>query len=189
VECTSQYARAKKIRTRIDRCNHGMVSWSLGTKHGRTRLIGCGSIPNLEILPSVNCSSVPGSCPQVGRACQRYAQGHRPTFPQWSLILPSNCFQLLPTRSHSVSFPSGCCGYRNSRTPDLFGRRNEFQFMTRMARKSGPVIGLCQPICQVNRERMRGPIIFAIILVASVWIGFRRDEEEYSKASLRVRDT
>ena len=86
-------------------------------------------------------------------------------------VFPYLALELLPVASYTVPIriiSSGCCGYRNSRTPDLFERRNASHFVKRMARKSGPVIGLCHPICQVNLERMRGPINFAIILVVSV---------------------
>lgn len=65
--------------------------------------------------------------------------------------------------------------------------RTAAYFITRMARQSGPVIGLCHPIYQVHRERMRG---FSDYFrehptgVSFEWIGFSRDEERYSKESL-----
>jgi LacI family transcriptional regulator len=65
--------------------------------------------------------------------------------------------------------------------------RTAAHFVKRMARKSGPVIGHCHPIYQVHRERMRG---FSDYFrdhpgdVSFDWIGFSRDEEQYSKASL-----
>lgn len=65
--------------------------------------------------------------------------------------------------------------------------RTAAHFIMRMARRSGPVIGLCHPIYQVHRERMRG---FSDYFrdhpgdVSFDWVGFSRDEEQYSKTSL-----
>ena len=65
--------------------------------------------------------------------------------------------------------------------------RTAAYFITRMARQSGPVIGICHPIYQVHRERMRGFSDYFREHPAGVrfeWIGFSRDEEQYSKDAL-----
>ncbi|RVK31061.1 LacI family DNA-binding transcriptional regulator [Sinorhizobium meliloti] len=65
--------------------------------------------------------------------------------------------------------------------------RTAAHFIARMARAEGPAVGLCHPIYQVHRDRIRGfsdyfrdnpgPIAFE-------WLGFTRDEEHYSAETL-----
>ncbi|RVO72947.1 LacI family DNA-binding transcriptional regulator [Sinorhizobium medicae] len=62
-------------------------------------------------------------------------------------------------------------------------------YISRMARRTGPVVAICHPVYQVHRERIRGfsdyfhehpgPIAFE-------WLGFSRDEERYGAESLSV---
>lgn len=65
--------------------------------------------------------------------------------------------------------------------------RTAAYFIHRMARQSGPVIGICHPIYQVHRERMRGFSDYFCEHPADVsleWIGFSGDDEQYSRELL-----
>lgn len=65
--------------------------------------------------------------------------------------------------------------------------RTAAHFISRMTTQAGPAVALCHPIYQVHRERMRGfSDYFAEHrgAVSFEWIGFSRDEEQYSEASL-----
>lgn len=65
--------------------------------------------------------------------------------------------------------------------------RTAAYFITRMARQSGPVIGICHPIYQVHRERMRGFSDYFRAYPTGVsfdWIGFSRDSEQFSQELL-----
>lgn len=65
--------------------------------------------------------------------------------------------------------------------------RTAAYFIARMVRATGPVVALCHPIYQVHRDRIRGfsdyfreypgPIAFE-------WLGFTRDEENFSAETL-----
>ncbi|KRA67501.1 substrate-binding domain-containing protein [Agrobacterium sp. LC34] len=67
--------------------------------------------------------------------------------------------------------------------------RTAAHFITRMARRDGPVIALCHPIYQVHRDRISGFSDYFRDHPGKhrfEWLGFTRDDEYYSAEALRM---